>query len=136
VTRYLPYAMGRRSLLLATAWLAAVVAAACPTTQLEPTATLEEAVRVYRLSKDPKAMAIASDEYGQRAWGVFYGGLRQERATEEALAACERNAARAGVRAPCYLFAIGDQPAQQTVRACAEGRIGPRRCAVQSRYGW
>jgi hypothetical protein len=128
--------MVRRNRVLLAFFLAVLATAACRTTQLEPTATLEEAVRVYRLSKDAKAMAIAADEGGRRTWGVLYGGLRQEKANEEALAACERNAARAGVRAPCYLFAIGDRQAAETVRACAQGRIGPRRCAVQAQYGW
>jgi hypothetical protein len=126
----------QRRLLASVALLAALAISACRTTQLEPTATLDEAVRIYRLSKDAKAMAVAADEYGKRTWGVFYGALRQDKANEEALAGCERNAARAGVRAPCYLFAIGDQPAAETVRGCAEGRIGPRRCAVQSQHGW
>ena len=116
--------------------LAALLLAGACTTTLEGAASFPEAVRLYRLSDDKKALAVAVDERGRRVWGVMFGSLRQESANEKALEECTRNAARAGVRTTCHLFAIGDDQAPATVGACKEGRISAKRCALQSSYGW
>ena len=127
--------MGSRALALSLLGLALLATSACRTTRLDSTSSFQETVAIYRETDDPKALALAADEYGKKTWGVAYGGFSEERSAEEAMALCERNAANSGVRAPCYLFAVGNRPAADTVRACAEGRIGPRRCAAQGQYG-
>jgi len=117
--------------------LALLTAAACATTaQLGSGGSFAEAVELYRLSDGKKAMALAVDDQGRRAWGVLYGSLGQDEANQRALESCRENAERARVRAPCHLFAIGDAQAPETVRACAEGRLSAPYCAAQSRFGW
>jgi len=122
-------------------WLGFLILVTAPggcttTSHMEGARTFPEAVKIYRLSDGKKALAVAADEQGKRAWGVLYGSSRQEHANKNALEDCQRNAARSGVRAECYLFAVGDVQAANTVKACSEGRIGSRRCAVQAKYGW
>jgi|GEM_PF-6987902 len=107
----------------------------CEATRLSDTETFEEAVRTYRVSDEKKALALAADENGRRVWGAQYGSLDQERATDEAMEECQRSARRAGVQAQCYLFAVGDREPPATLEGCRAGRINPRRCAAQSRYG-
>ena len=107
---------------------------ACTTTQLPPASGFEEALDVYRLSSGKKAMAVAVDEEGRKEFSVLYGAWRQKSANEKALAFCNQKAARRGIEAQCYLFAIGDEAAPSTLRGCAEGWIGARRCALQKQY--
>jgi hypothetical protein len=104
------------------------------TTQLGPSASFEETLGVYRLSSGKKALALAADEHGRKAYGVLYGSWSQDKANEKALATCTENATRSGVQALCYLFATGDRAAPETLRGCAEGRINPRRCALQDEH--
>lgn len=114
--------------------LALLLAIGCATTQLDPTSGFEETLEVYRLSRGKKAFAVAVDENGKKAFAVLFGSLSQEDANEKALAQCNENAARNAVQAPCYLFAIGADAAPATLRGCAEGRIGARRCALQQQH--
>ena len=106
----------------------------CATTQLAPTSGFEETLDVYRLSSGKKALALAVDENGRKAYSVLFGAWSQKSANQRAMAACNANAARRGVEAQCYLFAVGDEAAPSTLRGCAEGRIGARRCALQQQY--
>ena len=69
-----------------------------------------------------------------KAFAVLYGSWSQASANEKALVECSKNAERSGVQATCYLFAAGDEAAASTLRGCAEGRIGARRCALQEQY--
>lgn len=108
----------------------------CAATRMEGVSSFPEAVRLYRMSDDQKAMAVAADARGRRAWGVVFEYAREESAVEKALEECRANAAAARVDAPCFLFAVNDAQAESTVRACAEGRIGGQRCGLQSKYGW
>ena len=114
--------------------LALLLSLGCATTQLAPASGFEEALGVYRLSGGKKALALAVDENGKKAFAVLYGSWSQTSANEKALAACSAKAAKSGVQATCYLFATGDEAAPSTLRGCAEGRIGARRCALQRQY--
>jgi hypothetical protein len=114
--------------------LALLLSLGCATTQLPPTSGFEETLRVYRFSKGKKALAVAVDENGKKAFAVLYGSWSQASANEKALVECTRNAEQRGVQATCYLFATGDEAAPSTLRGCAEGRIGARRCALQQQY--
>lgn len=113
------------------ALLALLLGLGCATTQLAPTGGFEETLDVYRLSRGKKALALAVDENGKKAFSVLWGSWTQGSANRKALDACNRKAARSGVQAQCYLFAIGDEAAPATLRGCAEGRISARRCALQ-----
>jgi hypothetical protein len=125
-----------RSALLAAA-CAALLGAGCATTErVGDSATFAETVELYRLGDEHKALAVAVNERGRRAWGVLYGSFSEDDAREKALAECRSNAERAGVDAACHLFAVDEAAARDTVRACAEGRIGAQRCALQEQYGW
>ena len=108
--------------------------AACQATRVGEAETLEEAVQTYRVSKDKKALAVAADETGRRVWGAQYGSLTQDRANEDAMKECQRNAQRSGIAAQCFFFAIGDGEPRATVEGCRVGRINPRRCAAQTKY--
>jgi hypothetical protein len=114
--------------------LALLLGLGCATTELAPSSGFEEALDVYRLSSGKKALALAADESGRKVFYAHYGGWSQKSADEKALAACNSNAARKGIEAQCYLFASGDEAAPSTVRGCAEGRIGAKRCALQQQY--
>jgi hypothetical protein len=114
--------------------LALLLGLGCATTQLAPTSGFEETLEVYRFSSGKKALAVAADENGKRAFSVLYGAWSQKSANRKALAACNAKAARHGVEAQCYLFAIGDQAAPSTLRGCAKGWIGARRCALQQQH--
>ena len=114
--------------------LALLLSLGCATTELDRTSGFEETLRVYGLSKDKKALAVAADENGKRAFAALYGSWSQASANEKALAECAKNAERSDVQATCYLFATGDEAAPSTLRGCAEGRIGARRCALQEQY--
>jgi hypothetical protein len=116
------------------ALFALVAGVACTTTQLPPAHGFEEALGVYRLSSGKKALAVAVDEKGRKEFSVLYGAWRQKSANEKALAFCNQKAARRGIEAQCYLFAVGDAAAPSTLRGCAEGWIGERRCALQKQY--
>ena len=106
----------------------------CATTQLAPSSGFEETLEVYLLSSGKKALAVAADENGKKAFSVLYGDWSQKSANRKALAACNAKAAKHGVEAQCYLFAIGDQAAPSTLRGCAKGWIGARRCALQQQH--
>lgn len=117
--------------------LAAGFGTACKTTRVGETASFEEAVRTYAVAKGRKALALAADENGRRAWGAQYGKSfsSEERAIREALDECDANARRYGVQAECHLFAVGDQPARETLDKCGARRINEKRCALQQQYG-
>ena len=88
----------------------------------------------YQLSGGKKALALAVDANGRKAYSVRSGDWRQKSSNRKALAACNSKAARHGVQAQCYLFAIGDEAAPSTLKGCAMGRISEKRCAFQRRY--
>jgi hypothetical protein len=115
---------------------AALLAAGCETTRVGETYTFEEAVRTYAQAEGRKALALAADEKGKRAWGAQYGKRisSQERATREALEECDENARRLGVQSECYLFAVGDRQARSTLEKCSARRINQRRCLAQEKY--
>jgi len=114
--------------------LALLLSLGCATTQLPPASGFEETLDVYLQSKGKKALAVAVDENGKKAFAVLYGSLTQASANEKALVACSEKAEKSGVRATCYLFATGDEAAASTLRGCAAGQIGARRCALQQQY--
>jgi hypothetical protein len=115
---------------------AALFASACQTTRVGETYTFEEAVGTYAAAEGRKALALAADEHGKRAWGAQYGKRMssQERAVREALEECDANARRLGVQAECHLFAVGERQARSTLEKCSARRINPKRCALQERY--
>ena len=120
--------------LLLPALLAAALAG-CETPRLSGAATFEEAVRTYAASEGPKALALAADEHGRRAWGAQYGrSLSRERSIRDALAECDASARRRGVEAQCFLFAIGNAQSRSTLEKCGAARINPKRCQAQQRF--
>lgn len=126
----------RRPGLAATSLLAAALAAACTFTP-SGGSTFSEALFLYETADAKKAIALAAVTQGNRrrsAWGVATGAVTQDYANEKALEACARNARRAGIEAPCHLFAVGDAPARDTVAACRAGRLDPYRCELQQRH--
>jgi hypothetical protein len=98
-----------------------------------PGARLEDAWRLYQISEERKALAVAVDESaGRKVWGLCYGSLSQERANKEALSECESNAKRVGISASCHLLAIGNRRPPAAVRACADGRAAPGFCDLMN----
>jgi hypothetical protein len=96
-------------------------------------ARLEDAWRLYQISEDRKAMAIAVDEAaGRKVWGICYGSLSQARANREALSECESNAKRVGISTSCHLMAIGNRRPPGAVRACADGRASRGFCETMN----
>jgi hypothetical protein len=106
----------------------------CAGTQPAPTRGFAETLDLYRASGGKKALALAADENGRKAFAIVHGSWRQKSADEKALATCNEGAARDGVLAQCFLFASGDEEAASTHRGCAAGRIGATRCALQRQY--
>jgi hypothetical protein len=130
-----PRTARRRCALALGAALASGLLAACQATRVGDAESFEEAVRTYTVSDDKKALALAADEGGQRVWGAQYGSLDQDRANEDAMEECQRNARRSGVAAQCYFFAVGDREPRATLEGCRSRSINPRRCAAQAKYG-
>jgi hypothetical protein len=96
-------------------------------------ARLEDAWRLYRISEDSKAMAIAIDDAsGSRVWGIRYGYLSQESANEDALEECQANAKQRGLGARCHLFAIGNRRSPAAVAACGDGRAPASFCNLMN----
>lgn len=114
--------------------LALLLSLGCATTHLPPASGFEETLDIYRHSEGKKALAVAVDENGKKAFAVLYGSWSQASANEKALVECSKNAEKSGVQATCYLFAAGDEAAASTLRGCAGGQIGARRCALQQQY--
>jgi len=128
---------GPRARLLPVA-LAALVPMACASwfsAQLEapPGATLEDAWRLYQISDDAKAMAIAIDEQaGRKVWGIRYGYLSQESAGRGAMDECRSSVNRTGIKADCHLLAVGNRRPPGAVAACADGRATPSFCELMN----
>jgi hypothetical protein len=96
-------------------------------------ARLEDAWRLYQISEDAKAMAIAIDDSsGRRVWGIRYGYLSQESANKGALSECDSNAKRVGITADCHLLAVGNRRPPGAVKACADGRASAGFCELMS----
>lgn len=96
-------------------------------------ARLEDAWRLYQISEDAKAMAVAIDDAaGRKVWGIRYGYLSQESANRGALSECESNAKRVGIAADCHLLAVGNRRPPGAVRACADGRASASFCALMN----
>jgi len=96
-------------------------------------ARLEDAWRLYQISEDAKAMAIAIDESaGRRVWGIRYGYLSQDSANRGALSECESNAKRVGITADCHLLAVGNRRPPGAVRACEDGRASAGFCELMN----
>ena len=93
-----------------------------------------EAVRLYALGGEKKALALAVDPDGRLAYGALYESARQASANDRALAECRSNAARERIGAACHLFAVGNAEAPQTVEGCARRSIPEARCILQQRY--
>jgi len=115
--------------------VAALLSASCASwfsTQLEAPAgaKLEDAWRLYRISEEDKAMAIAVDDSGRRVWGLVYGSMSQESANKHALEECAANAKARGMTASCHLFAVGDERAPGAVSACSDGRAPAAFCKL------
>lgn len=125
--------MGSRGL-LASALLLLALAAGCETTRLAASSSFAETVSIYSSSPEKKALALAADEHGRRVWGASIGSKLQGRANDDALEECRKNAAHRGLEAHCYLFAVGNAPAAETLEACSQGRVNPKRCAAQDRF--
>ena len=121
-------------LLLALALGAGSGCEALRATRVGQPATLGEALQVYRNADEKKAIAIAVDEAGKRTWGAFYHARLQSFANEQALEECERNAAGNRIGAKCWVFAEGDEPAEDTATACRRGEPNAKRCALQDRF--
>jgi hypothetical protein len=96
-------------------------------------ARLEDAWRLYSISEESKAMAIAIDDSsGRRVWGMRYGYLSQDGAAKGALDECQENARSQGVAKRCHLLAIGNSRAPGAVAACADGRAPASFCTLMN----
>jgi hypothetical protein len=96
-------------------------------------ARLEDAWRLYQISEDAKAMAIAIDDAGgKRVWGMRYGYLSQESANKGALSECASNAKNLGITPDCHLFAVGNRRPAPAVAACADGRAPASFCELMN----
>ena len=93
-----------------------------------------EVVRHYRTLGSSKALALATEAYGRWAYGARFASGSREQAIEDALRACSDAAYSGGMRARCHLFAIENEPAEETVRGCFARKIPSRRCAMQRRH--
>jgi hypothetical protein len=113
---------------------AAALLAGCKATRVGTTSTLQETVETYRESDEKKALALAVDERGRKAWGAQFGSLTQGSADDDAMEECRAAAQHRSIEARCYLFASGNRQARSTVEGCREGRIGRKRCAAQEAY--
>jgi hypothetical protein len=96
-------------------------------------ARLEDAWRLYQMSEDSKAMAIAIDDAsGKRVWGIRYGYLSQDSANQGALEECTSNAKSGGLQARCHLFAVGNRRSPGAVAACGDGRAPASFCNLMN----
>ena len=96
-------------------------------------ARLEDAWRLYQISEDAKAMAIAIDaSSGRRVWGMRYAYLGPESANDGALDECKASARNAGISADCHLLAVGNRRPPAAVRACADGRAPAAFCELMN----
>jgi hypothetical protein len=96
-------------------------------------ARLEDAWRLYSISEDDKAMAIAIDDAtGQRVWGMRYGYMSQDSAAKGALDECQENARSRGIAKRCHLLALGNDRAPGAVAACADGRAPESFCTLMN----
>lgn len=96
-------------------------------------ARLEDAWRLYRISEESKAMAIAVDDAsGRRVWGIRYGYLSQESANKAALEECQDSARARGISVRCHLFAVGNQRSPAAVAACSDGRAPASFCNLMN----
>lgn len=91
-------------------------------------------VRHYRTLEPKKALALATEADGRWAYGLRFASTSQEKAIEDALEACRTQARSGGMRARCFLFAVENEPAPDTVRGCFARTIPSRRCAMQRRH--
>jgi hypothetical protein len=94
----------------------------------------DEVVRHYRTLQSHKVLALATEADGHWAYGVRFASDSQQQATLDAVEACRSKAMLNGMRAPCILFAIENQPAPDTVEGCLTRMIPSRRCAMQRRH--
>jgi hypothetical protein len=96
-------------------------------------ARLEEAWRLYSISEDHTAMAIAIDDAtGQRVWGMRYGYMSQDSAAKGALDECQENARSRGIAKSCHLLALGNDRAPGAVAASADGRAPESFCTLMN----
>jgi hypothetical protein len=94
-------------------------------------ARLEDAWRLYSISEESKAMAVAIDDAsGRRTWGMRYAYLSQGSANEGALSECNANAKRLGIPGACHLIAVGNTRPSGAVAACADGRAPKSFCEL------
>lgn len=130
--------MGRVNLRLCSAVASALLGLSCASwfsAELDAPAgaRLEDAWRLYRISEESKAMAIAIDDAsGRRVWGIRYGYLNQERANQAALEECQDSAKARGMAVRCHLFAIGNQRSPAAVTACSDGRAPASFCNLMN----
>jgi hypothetical protein len=130
--------MGRVKLRLCAAGVSALLGLSCASwfsARLDAPAgaRLEDAWRLYRMSEDSKAMAIAIDDAsGRRVWGIRYGYLSQESANQAALEECHDSAKSRGLAVRCHLFAVGNQRSPAAVAACNDGRAPASFCNLMN----
>lgn len=120
------------------AWLlfALIVAPACATSSLsgfdEP--DFPAVIARYQTLSDTKVLALATEANGHFAWGIAAGKASEADALGAAIDRCRRAARSGGMRATCYAFAVGNDPAPDTVRDCAARRLPSRRCQMQRQH--
>jgi hypothetical protein len=121
-------------IIMTAAFLAVAVACASNTLSGVDEPDLGEVVRQYGTLESNKALALATEANGRWAYGARFASDSREQAIEESLRACSIKARSGGMRARCFLFAIENEPAPETVRRCLARKISSRRCAMQRRY--
>ena len=93
-----------------------------------------EVVARYQALGSEKSLALATEANGRFAWAISAGEPTEVEAAQLALERCRKAARSGGMRSDCYAFAIGDEAAPDTVRACTERRLGSRRCEMQKAH--
>ncbi|MCP3986135.1 MAG: hypothetical protein GY723_17260 [bacterium] len=113
-----------------------IVGAGCATSSLsgfdEP--EFPAVIARYQTLEGIKVLALATEANGRFAWGVVAKMESEADALDGALGRCRRAARSGGMRATCYAFAVGDDPASDTVRSCAARRLPSRRCHMQRQH--
>ncbi|MBW2241949.1 MAG: hypothetical protein JRH01_08165 [Deltaproteobacteria bacterium] len=127
-----------KQLISRTIWLLLVslLATACATSSLsgydEP--DFPAVIAQYKALAGTKVLALGTEANGRFAWGITAGEASETEARNEALDRCRRAARSGGMRATCYAFAVGDEPAVDTVRDCAARKLPSRRCHMQRQH--
>lgn len=115
---------------------ALIVASGCATSSLSGVdkPDFSAVIADYLSLGGTKVLALGTEANGRFAWGISAGEGTEADALSDAIDRCRRAARSGGMRATCYAFAVGDEPAADTVTSCAERHLPSRRCRMQRQH--